>query len=101
MVATSRPIILFLDPINLAKEPYLELKQVADVVVREVIRQMDSIADLPQTLTSRSREDFLTHLRDGVYGNFVGIYRHFKADRSFTVSFGDTFVAAEAVLIIR
>lgn len=101
MVTNPRPIILFLDPIELAKEPYLKLSQVADIVVREHVGQTSSLSDLLQYLTARRRKEFLVHLQNGVYGNFVGIYRHFKADRSLTVSFGDIFVAAEAGLIIR
>jgi hypothetical protein len=35
MTITPRPAVLFLDAIDLAKEQYLELSQVVDVVVSE------------------------------------------------------------------
>ncbi|OCF36236.1 2-hydroxyacid dehydrogenase [Kwoniella heveanensis BCC8398] len=69
-IALPKPSILFLDDVLLATAEYEDLHRVADVL----------------HVTPQSRKEFLLDLTQHKFGNVVGIYRHFKADRSITVT---------------
>ena len=88
----GRPSVLMLDEIDLATGEMDALSSIANVIVSSFASKKHATAN-DQHCTSSNREEFLCDL-DNKYANIFGIYRHFKASKSVTVSLGSqlTFV---------